>query len=73
MSRPPCRPIVSGLISGFLPGLVLKAFLYFLPAILKAMSTFEGYNSNSRIIKETCIKMYYFQLVREPRVQLCRV
>ncbi|GAQ81109.1 early-responsive to dehydration stress-related protein [Klebsormidium nitens] len=56
-------PFISGLISGFLPGVVLKLFLWILPALLKAMSTFEGYSSNSRIIKETCIKMYYFQLV----------
>lgn len=55
--------MIAGFVSGFLPGLVLKLFLALLPLLLRTMSTFEGHPSVSTIVKETCVKMYYFQLV----------
>ncbi|KAL0324146.1 UNVERIFIED_CONTAM: CSC1-like protein [Sesamum calycinum] len=41
---------VKSFLQGFLPGLALKIFLYFLPAILMIMSKIEGHVANPRNI-----------------------
>ncbi|KAL8130235.1 hypothetical protein V2J09_019390 [Rumex salicifolius] len=54
---------VKSFVQGFLPGLVLKLFLIFLPAILMAMSKFEGYISVSSIERRAASRFYLFNLV----------
>ncbi|EPS61105.1 hypothetical protein M569_13694, partial [Genlisea aurea] len=56
-------PFVKSFLQGFLPGLALKAFLYFLPAFLMVMSQIEGHLSISELERRTAAKYYYFQLV----------
>ncbi|GAB2273385.1 hypothetical protein Dimus_008182 [Dionaea muscipula] len=54
---------IKSLIQGFLPGLALKVFLYFLPAILMVMSKIEGHVAFSSLERRTASKYYYFMLV----------
>ncbi|KAL0329901.1 UNVERIFIED_CONTAM: CSC1-like protein [Sesamum radiatum] len=48
---------VKSFLQGFLPGLALKIFLYFLPAILMIMSKIEGHVAESREIFGVSIPM----------------
>ncbi|KZV25536.1 hypothetical protein F511_27521 [Dorcoceras hygrometricum] len=62
------RPVVEwsflkSFMQGFVPGLVLKVFLYFLPAILMVMSKIEGHVALSVLERRTAAKYYYFMLV----------
>ncbi|KAJ6854228.1 putative CSC1-like protein [Iris pallida] len=62
------RPVVElkfvkSFLQGFLPGLALKIFLYFLPAVLMIMSKVEGHFSLSSLERRTAAKYYYFMLV----------
>jgi calcium permeable stress-gated cation channel len=57
-----CREVVKSFLQGFLPGLVLKLFLYILPTVLMIMSKAEGYVSLSSL-ERTASKYYYFMLV----------
>ncbi|KAL0331034.1 UNVERIFIED_CONTAM: CSC1-like protein [Sesamum angustifolium] len=54
---------VKSFLQGFLPGLALKIFLYFLPAILMIMSKIEGHVAVSQLERRTAAKYYYFMLV----------
>ncbi|KAH7859717.1 hypothetical protein Vadar_004645 [Vaccinium darrowii] len=54
---------VNAVIQGFLPGIVLKIFLIFLPSILMLMSKFEGYSSISSLERRSATKYYIFQFV----------
>ncbi|KAJ6811092.1 calcium permeable stress-gated cation channel 1-like [Iris pallida] len=56
------KPIKS-FIQGFLPGIVLKIFLIFLPTILMMMSKFEGFLSLSALERRAASKYYMFLLV----------
>lgn len=58
-----CRKFVKSFLQGFLPGLTLKLFLYFLPAILMVMSKIEGHVALSVLERRTAAKYYYFMLV----------
>nr|XP_043621971.1 calcium permeable stress-gated cation channel 1-like isoform X2 [Erigeron canadensis] len=56
------KPIKS-FIQGFLPGIVLKLFLYLLPRILMMMSKFEGFMSISRLERRCASRYYLFNFV----------
>ncbi|KAK9095596.1 hypothetical protein Scep_027065 [Stephania cephalantha] len=55
--------VIKSFLQGFLPGLALKIFMYFLPALLLLMSKIEGYISISELERRTAAKYYYFMLV----------
>lgn len=56
-------PIVKSFIQGFLPGIVLKLFLIFLPTILMMMSKFEGFGSISSLERRSASRYYLFCFV----------
>lgn len=60
---PLCRPFIKSVIQGFLPGIVLKLFLIFLPTILMIMSKFEGFTSISSLERRSATRYYLFNLV----------
>ncbi|CAN6460970.1 unnamed protein product [Victoria cruziana] len=55
--------VIKSFLQGFLPGLALKIFLYFLPSILLVMSKVEGYIALSKLERKAAAKYYYFMLV----------
>ncbi|XVF27935.1 hypothetical protein REPUB_Repub14bG0152400 [Reevesia pubescens] len=54
---------IKSVIQGFLPGIVLKLFLIFLPTILMIMSKFEGFTSISSLERRSATRYYLFNLV----------
>ncbi|XP_022140559.1 calcium permeable stress-gated cation channel 1-like isoform X3 [Momordica charantia] len=54
---------IKSIIQGFLPGIVLKIFLIFLPSILMLMSKFEGFISLSSLERRSATKYYIFLFV----------
>ncbi|XP_050288458.1 calcium permeable stress-gated cation channel 1 isoform X1 [Quercus robur] len=54
---------IKSVIQGFLPGIALKLFLIFLPAILMFMSKFEGFNSLSSLERRSASRYYLFNFV----------
>ncbi|XVE87740.1 hypothetical protein DITRI_Ditri19aG0012000 [Diplodiscus trichospermus] len=54
---------IKSVIQGFLPGIVLKLFLIFLPTILMIMSKFEGFTSLSSLERRAATRYYLFNLV----------
>lgn len=58
-----CRPFIKSFIQGVLPGLALKLFLTFLPAILMVMSKFEGFTSISSLERRSASRYYIFNFV----------
>ncbi|KAK6919326.1 CSC1/OSCA1-like, N-terminal transmembrane domain [Dillenia turbinata] len=64
-AAPFLKPIVEikaikSIIQGFLPGIALKIFLIFLPAILMMMSKFEGFVSLSALERRSATRYYVF-------------
>ncbi|CAH2048007.1 unnamed protein product [Thlaspi arvense] len=57
------RKFIKSVIQGFLPGIVLKLFLIFLPTILMIMSKFEGFVSISSLERRAAFRYYLFNLV----------
>lgn len=58
-----CSDLVKSVIQGFLPGIVLKLFIIFLPSILMVMSKFEGFVSLSSLERRAAFRYYIFNLV----------
>ncbi|MED6187349.1 Calcium permeable stress-gated cation channel 1 [Stylosanthes scabra] len=56
-------PFIKSFIQGFLPGIVLKLFLIFLPTILMIMSKFEGFVSVSSLERRSASRYYLFNFV----------
>lgn len=56
-------PFIKSFIQGFLPGIALKLFLIFLPAILMMMSKFEGFGSISSLERRAASRYYLFSFV----------
>ncbi|KAL2327122.1 hypothetical protein Fmac_020549 [Flemingia macrophylla] len=56
-------PFIKSFIQGFLPGIVLKLFLIFLPTILMIMSKFEGFVSISSLERRSASRHYLFNFV----------
>ncbi|KAJ7946330.1 Calcium permeable stress-gated cation channel 1 [Quillaja saponaria] len=54
---------IKAFIQGFLPGIALKLFLIFLPAILMIMSKFEGFTSLSSLERRSASRYYLFNFV----------
>lgn len=52
--------IVSQVITGYLPSLILQLFLSIVPSIMKLFSSMQGYIAYSEIEKSACIKMLWF-------------
>lgn len=57
------RPFIKSFLQGFLPGLVLKLFLIFLPTILMIMSKFEGFEALSVLERRSASRYYMFNFV----------
>ncbi|RID44682.1 hypothetical protein BRARA_I01462 [Brassica rapa] len=57
------KKFIKSVIQGFLPGIVLKLFLIFLPMILMIMSKFEGFVSISSLERRAAFRYYLFNLV----------
>ncbi|KAH9606510.1 hypothetical protein KSS87_018900 [Heliosperma pusillum] len=62
------RPVIElkfikSFLQGFLPGLALKLFLYFLPSILMLLSKIEGHVAWSKLERRAADKYYFFMLV----------
>lgn len=53
---------MSQVITGYLPSLILQSFLYFIPPIMKMLSSIQGYISMSGIQKSACGKMLWFTI-----------
>ncbi|WCJ20218.1 ERD (early-responsive to dehydration stress) family protein [Euphorbia peplus] len=54
---------IKSVIQGFLPGIVLKLFLIFLPSILMVMAKFEGFLSKSSLERRAATRFYIFNIV----------
>ncbi|KAE8021727.1 hypothetical protein FH972_007593 [Carpinus fangiana] len=54
--------VVSEVITGYLPSLILQMFLSFVPPIMIMFSSFQGYISLSQIEKSACIKVLWFTI-----------
>lgn len=57
------KDFVTSFIQGFLPGIVLKLFLLFLPSVLMIMAKFEGFTSISSLERRAATRYYIFNLV----------
>lgn len=54
--------VVSQVITGYLPSLILQQFLSFVPPIMIMLSSMQGYISFSQIEKSACIKVLWFTI-----------
>ncbi|KAJ9147582.1 hypothetical protein P3X46_029726 [Hevea brasiliensis] len=54
--------VVSQLITGYLPSLILQFFLFFVPPMMILFSSMQGYVSHSQIEKSACTKVLYFTI-----------
>ncbi|KAJ9173253.1 hypothetical protein P3X46_016410 [Hevea brasiliensis] len=54
--------VISQLITGYLPSLVLQLFLFFVPPMMILFSSMQGYISLSQIEKSACTKVLYFTI-----------
>ncbi|CAM8965221.1 unnamed protein product [Rhodiola kirilowii] len=52
--------VVSQVITGYLPSLILQTFLSYVPPIMILLSALEGYISHSQIEKSACNKVLWF-------------
>ncbi|KAK9054011.1 hypothetical protein SSX86_025086 [Deinandra increscens subsp. villosa] len=53
---------ISQVITGYLPGLILKMFLYLVPPVMIMLSSIQGYIAHSQIEKSACNKMLWFTI-----------
>jgi len=56
------RTVVSQVITGYLPSLILHLFLSVVPPIMKLFSSMQGYIAYSEIEKSACGKMLLFTI-----------
>ncbi|KAI5432136.1 CSC1-like protein hyp1, variant 3 [Lathyrus oleraceus] len=54
--------VVSQVITGYLPILILQVFLSFVPALMIMLSSLQGYISWSQIQKSACTKVLWFTI-----------
>lgn len=57
-----CRTIVSEVITGYLPSLILQLFLKAVPPIMEFFSSIQGYMALSDIEKSACNKVLWFTI-----------
>lgn len=55
-----CRQIVTQVVTGYLPSLILEMFLSLVPPVMIVLSSIQGYIALSQIEKSACIKMLWF-------------
>lgn len=56
-------PFIKSFVQGFLPGIILKLFLLFVPTILLIMSKLEGFVSLSSLERRAASRYYIFNIV----------
>lgn len=54
--------VVSQVVTGYLPSLILQMFLKMVPPIMEFLSTIQGYISHSDIQKSACDKVLWFTI-----------
>jgi hypothetical protein len=52
-----CSPVVSQLVTGYLPALILTIFLALMPLVMMTLSKQEGHVSIHKLDKVACSKM----------------
>ncbi|KAI3768554.1 hypothetical protein L2E82_19339 [Cichorium intybus] len=52
--------IISEVITGYLPSLILKTFLAIVPPVMRLLSSIQSFVSHSQIEKSACIKVLWF-------------
>lgn len=57
-----CRTVVSQVITGYLPSLILQFFLSLVPPIMIIFSSIQGYISLSQIEESACNKVLWFTI-----------
>jgi len=57
-----CRAVVSQVITGYFPILILQMFLSAVPPIMIMLSSLQGYISWSQIQKSACSKVLWFTI-----------
>ena len=58
----PCRAVVSQLVTGYLPSVILHFLSSYVPSIMKLFSTMQGFVSVSGIERSACNKMLRFTI-----------
>lgn len=58
----PCSAIVSQLVTGYLPSVILHFLSSYVPSIMKLFSTMQGFVSVSGIERSACNKMLRFTI-----------
>ncbi|KAI3500729.1 hypothetical protein L1887_36554 [Cichorium endivia] len=53
---------ISQVITGYLPSLILKLFLHFVPPVMIILSSIQGYVARSQIEKSACNKVLWFTI-----------
>ncbi|EPS57115.1 hypothetical protein M569_17709, partial [Genlisea aurea] len=54
--------IVSQVVTGYLPSLILEMFLSMIPTVMIVLSSIQGYIALSQIEKSACIKVLWFTI-----------
>lgn len=57
-----CRKVVSQIITGYLPSLILQTALKVVPPIMEFLSSIEGHICHSDIQKSACNKVIWFTI-----------
>lgn len=57
-----CRKVISQVITGYLPSLILLLFLKVVPPIMWYLSSIQGHISNSQIERSSCDKVLWFTI-----------
>lgn len=57
-----CRAVVSQVVTGYLPSLILQFFLSLVPPIMIIFSSIQGYISLSQIENSACNKVLWFTI-----------
>jgi len=59
----PCSAVVSQLVTGYLPSVILHFLSSYVPSIMKLFSTMQGFVSVSGIERSACNKMLRFTIL----------
>lgn len=54
--------LVSQVVTGYLPSLILQLFLSIVPPIMKIFSSMQGYVSHSEVERSACLKVLWFTI-----------
>lgn len=57
-----CRTVVSQIVTGYLPSLILHLVAALVPPIMKIFSAVQGYIAVSEVEKSACYKMLLFTI-----------